>query len=138
MESVNCTANCKNGGKCHIGLRNATTEEIKLDKRADPNHNFSHCTCPKGYHGNVCQFKIQNSVLCGNTICLNNAPCLTDKRENRIKGFHCDCTNAKATNTSVAGNSCEYEATTICGATKGVNGRHFCTNHGVCVTRPDG
>lgn len=135
-ETFPCLAQCKNGGKCQIGLRNATAEEIKMDKGADPNHSFSHCTCPKGWTGDLCQFKTEKIVKCGETICLNGATCLTDKKANGFEQFHCDCT--KATNKSVAGNSCEHEATTFCTADKGVNGRHFCANNGVCVDQLDG
>ena len=93
--------------------------------------------CPPNLSGHDCTIPFED---CGDGIrrCFNNSRCLRNNRRDKVTGeygFHCDCSIAEEVS-KFAGHECEHSATDVCELNSyleyGVQGKHFCTNGGLC------
>jgi len=121
-----CDLECNNGTCFFGGISYSPYDNISdLKVEAEDKTEEMHCKCPQGYAGDHCETEI---VLCGEREhhCLNGGECVQDNDQ-----YTCDCAVSWSTQTSHAGKSCQYEATSYCEGPG--EGKHsFCTNNGVC------
>eukprot|EP00522_Entomoneis_paludosa_P010233 CAMPEP_0172440546 /NCGR_PEP_ID=MMETSP1065-20121228/1186_1 /TAXON_ID=265537 /ORGANISM="Amphiprora paludosa, Strain CCMP125" /LENGTH=437 /DNA_ID=CAMNT_0013189447 /DNA_START=338 /DNA_END=1651 /DNA_ORIENTATION=- len=157
-----CPLTCNHRGRCEWGP-SPLEDSLKgpnaaLDKTGvvawgapgdDFTHQFSHCVCMDGHAGTQCQYeyttcsKLEEQPL---HYCFHGSSCAAiDTTGNGDMEMKCDCSSAPQ---SVAGDSCELQATDTCEnptelvwwnhpdpylMTNEANDPAFCVNNGQCV-----
>lgn len=92
-----------------------------------------YCSCPDGFDGPYCEIKKDS---CGQNHCFHGGRCIERSVDGEVL-HHCDCTEAnKLGDTSYAGRFCQYEATSYCTKSSGLQGHLFCVNNGTCKSDP--
>mmetsp|Transcript_30558 Transcript_30558/g.46603 ORF Transcript_30558/g.46603 Transcript_30558/m.46603 type:complete len:668 (-) Transcript_30558:86-2089(-) len=131
---ASCDLNCHGDSTCVSGSATFADHATKpdgspLDMHKAKEINGSHCECPHGWTGVLCD-RIYSSCDDDHK-CYNGAECipgLTDFYDN--EQLFCDCTTAKdETGLSYVGKFCEQPMAVQCGR-EGI----FCTNGGECPT----
>ena len=88
-----------------------------------------HCVCAPGFDGELCEV---DKTPCGpDAFCFHGGTCV-ERIVNEEILHHCDCSTASTDTTDYAGRFCQFEATSYCTKTAGLNGHLFCVNGGEC------
>jgi hypothetical protein len=97
--------------------------------------------CPPNLSGPDCTIPYEDCGD-GHRQCFNNSRCVRNNQRDKLTGeygFNCDCSFAEEVS-KFAGHECEHSVTDLCPedahiqhrGENGVQGRHFCTNGGLC------
>uniref|UniRef100_A0A7S1ZN06 EGF-like domain-containing protein n=1 Tax=Ditylum brightwellii TaxID=49249 RepID=A0A7S1ZN06_9STRA len=133
-ENHNCNLDCKNGGMCVAETFITTPKLTAALNGLTPSTAMEHCSCPRGFIGNLCEMKVEECHTDQGNLCFNGGTCVSD--ENSGVNY-CDCTTAVSGSgdsfMSYAGPLCRDEATTYCDAIDGRDEtQEFCTHGGTC------
>lgn len=131
--SSGCRLDCKNGGTCVQGQRNASDLANEYHYWTDTTTTATmYCQCPDGWDGPDCSIA---RVPCGTNHCFHGATC-RNATGNGETIYLCDCSAASTATASYAGRFCQYQATTYCTKASASSAAGtlplFCVNQGTC------
>ena len=128
-----CDMDCKNGGTCILGSKDLINDEERYQYWDHEGSKYMYCHCPDGFDGPNCEIE---KAPCGDNHCFNGGTCIERSVDGTVL-HHCDCSKTNNSGEkSFAGRFCQYEATSYCTKTSGLQGHLFCVNRGSCKTDP--
>jgi hypothetical protein len=88
---IGCSLQCLNGGQCNRSERtNPASPSADKKKQSNRVQDDSHCSCPTGYTGVLCEIKYH---LCEGDVhtCFNGEDCIRNFDDRGKTFYHCQC-----------------------------------------------